>query len=322
MAARLPSLWEIMFIASIYATSMMLASGIAHAEPASPTSRTTSIHPTDRFADLISEASRRFDVPAHLLRAVMHLESGAHARALSPKGAMGLMQIMPATYATLRARYALGANPYDPRDNILAGAAYLREMLDRYGASGFLAAYNAGPRRYEEHLRTGRPLPIETQQYVAMLAPIIGVGQFDDRPLAAVPRAGRERASRRSVITHIAAGTQTDRPRNCRSVGPRATVGRPLRASHRGASAAMIQIALPRSLSGIIACSAAGHRELGDTGHGRQDKSADWRRTHVVGWVGYFWRRSNRACWRLRRKFQQSQSFERHRADLTMVLRP
>ena len=134
-------------------------------------------------ADIIDEASRRFDVPAHLLRAVMHLESGAHARALSPKGAMGLMQIVPATYATLRARYALGANPYDPRDNILAGAAYLREMLDRYGASGFLAAYNAGPRRYEEHLRTGRPLPIETQQYVAMLAPIIGVGQFDDRPL-------------------------------------------------------------------------------------------------------------------------------------------
>jgi hypothetical protein len=96
---------------------------------------------------------------------------------------MGLMQIMPETYATLRARYALGANPYDPRDNILAGAAYLRELLDRYGAPGFLAAYNAGPRRYEEHLRTGRPLPIETQQYVAMLAPIIGGGQLDDRPL-------------------------------------------------------------------------------------------------------------------------------------------
>jgi hypothetical protein len=179
----LRSLWEVVFISTVFASSILLASGIAHAEPASSTTRTTSIHPTDRFADFITEASRRFDVPAHLLRAVMHLESGAHARALSPKGAMGLMQIVPATYATLRARYALGANPYDPRDNILAGAAYLREMLDRYGASGFLAAYNAGPRRYEEHLRTGRPLPIETQQYVAMLAPIIGVGQFDDRPL-------------------------------------------------------------------------------------------------------------------------------------------
>jgi hypothetical protein len=190
MTARLRSLSEIVFIATVFASSMLLASGTAHAEPASSTSRTASstTQPAakrfaDRFADIIDEASRRFDVPAHLLRAVMHLESGAHARALSPKGAMGLMQIMPETYATLRARYALGANPYDPRDNILAGAAYLRELLDRYGAPGFLAAYNAGPRRYEEHLRTGRPLPIETQQYVAMLAPIIGGGQLDDRPL-------------------------------------------------------------------------------------------------------------------------------------------
>ena len=97
---------------------------------------------------------------------------------------MGLMQIMPDTYATLRARYALGANPYDPQDNILAGAAYLHEMHDRYGAPGFLAAYNAGPRRYEEHLRTGRPLPLETQRYVAMLAPIIEGGQMDDHPFA------------------------------------------------------------------------------------------------------------------------------------------
>jgi Transglycosylase SLT domain len=112
----------------------------------------------------------------------MHVESVGDVRARSPKGAMGLMQIMPETYAALRARYALGANPYDPRDNILAGAAYLHEMHGRYGAPGFLAAYNAGPRRYEEHLRTGRPLPLETQRYVAMLAPIVDGGQMDDRP--------------------------------------------------------------------------------------------------------------------------------------------
>ena len=75
----------------------------------------------------------------------MHVESIGDVRARSPKGAMGLMQIMPETYAALRARYALGANPYDPRDNILAGAAFLRELHDRYGTPGFLAAYNAGP---------------------------------------------------------------------------------------------------------------------------------------------------------------------------------
>jgi len=97
---------------------------------------------------------------------------------------MGLMQIMPKTYAGLRARHHLGPDAYNPRDNILAGAAYLREMLDRYGAPGFLAAYNAGPARYDEHLATGRPLPPETQVYVAMLSPMIGGRQFDDRTVA------------------------------------------------------------------------------------------------------------------------------------------
>ncbi len=180
-AARLRSLWEVVFISTVFASSMLLASGAARAEPASSAARPAAMRSTDLFADFVAEASRRFDVPAHWIRAVMHAESATDVRALSPKGAMGLMQIMPATYAALRARYALGANPYDPRDNILAGAAYLRELLDRYGAPGFLAAYNAGPRRYEEHLRTGRPLPIETQQYVAMLAPIIGSEQIDNR---------------------------------------------------------------------------------------------------------------------------------------------
>jgi hypothetical protein len=184
-AARLRSLWEAVFIATVFASSTLLASGTANAQPASATARTAGTRPTDRLADFIAEASRRFDVPAHWIRAVMHAESAGEVLALSPKGAMGLMQIMPESYAALRARYALGANPYDPHDNILAGAAYLREMLDRYGAPGFLAAYNAGPTRYEDHLRAGRPLPIETQQYVAMLAPIIGGGRLDDKPLVA-----------------------------------------------------------------------------------------------------------------------------------------
>jgi soluble lytic murein transglycosylase-like protein len=73
------------------------------------------------------------------------------------------MQIMPETWTDLRARYGLGADPYDPRDNILAGAAYIRELHDRFGVPGFFAAYNAGPRRYEHHLATGRSLPDETQ---------------------------------------------------------------------------------------------------------------------------------------------------------------
>jgi hypothetical protein len=93
---------------------------------------------------------------------------------------MGLMQIMPDTWADLRGRHRLGADPYDPRDNILAGAAYLREMHDRYGVPGFLAAYNAGPRRYDDYLAAGRELPAETRRYVDMLAPLIGEEQVNN----------------------------------------------------------------------------------------------------------------------------------------------
>ncbi|ODU18113.1 MAG: lytic transglycosylase [Sphingomonas sp. SCN 67-18] len=130
----------------------------------------------DPYAVFVTEAAQRFGIPEAWIRAVMRVESRGDVRAVSPKGAMGLMQIMPDTWASLRARHGLGPNPYDPRDNILAGAAYLREMHDRYGSPGFLAAYNAGPGRYEEYL-AGRPLPAETRAYVAMLAPVLGGGE-------------------------------------------------------------------------------------------------------------------------------------------------
>ncbi len=127
----------------------------------------------------IVAAARRFDIPAAWIAAVMRAESGGQATVdgrpiRSPAGAIGLMQVMPRTYAALRARYGLGADPYAPRDNILAGTAYLREMLDRYGAPWFLAAYNAGPARLDTFLHSGRALPAETQRYLAALAPQIG----------------------------------------------------------------------------------------------------------------------------------------------------
>ena len=99
----------------------------------------------------------------------MQVESGNNPKAVSPKGAMGLMQIMPDTWVELRDLYNLGADPFDPHDSILAGAAYLREMHERFGTAGFLAAYNAGPARYDEHLATGRALPDETIAYVTAL---------------------------------------------------------------------------------------------------------------------------------------------------------
>jgi len=136
------------------------------------TGHPASARPAGSFANPIEEASRRFAVPAHWIRAVMTVESGGDARARSPKGAMGPMQIMPETWAELRLRYDLGNDPYDPHDNILAGTAYLHELQERYGSQGFLAAYNAGPVRYEQHL-VGRPLPAETKAYLQKLVPII-----------------------------------------------------------------------------------------------------------------------------------------------------
>jgi hypothetical protein len=128
-----------------------------------------------RLATHIAEASRHFRIPEHWIRAVLAAESAHDVRAVSSVGAMGLMQVMPATWAELRARHRLGNDPFDPRDNILAGTAYLREMLDRYGnVGGMLAAYNAGPARYDEYLATGRPLPAETRDFVAKLAPLLG----------------------------------------------------------------------------------------------------------------------------------------------------
>jgi soluble lytic murein transglycosylase-like protein len=128
---------------------------------------------TDRFAKFVEEASDRFALPARWIRAVLQVESGGDEHSISPRGAMGLMQLMPGTWVELSVRYGLGLDPYDPRDNILAGTAYLKEMHDRFGSAGFLAAYHAGPSRYQQHLATGQPLPPETVAYVTAVTPLL-----------------------------------------------------------------------------------------------------------------------------------------------------
>lgn len=137
--------------------------------------------PSDPWGPYIKQAAARFHIPALWIRAVMHVESGGHEYLhghliTSGAGAMGLMQVMPGTYEELRQRYNLGDDPFNPHDNIMAGAAYLREMYEIYGSPGFLAAYNAGPARLDDYLANNRPLPRETRRYVAMIGPeIIGV---------------------------------------------------------------------------------------------------------------------------------------------------
>lgn len=141
-----------------------------HAQTAAPAVAETGAP----FSEFVAEASQRFGIPVAWIRALMRVESANDIRAISPKGAQGLMQLMPDTWAYLRARYRLGSDPFEPHDNIIAGTAYMRELYDRYGSPGFLSAYNAGPGRYDEFLAGGRALPAETRVYVAQLAPLVG----------------------------------------------------------------------------------------------------------------------------------------------------
>lgn len=124
----------------------------------------------------IAEASARFGVPTAWIEAVMRAESRGrttlNGRPIrSAAGAIGLMQLMPATWVDMRARLGLGTDPDNPRDNILAGTFYLRLMYERFGYPGLFAAYNAGPGRYAEHLAGGGALPSETVGYLASVAP-------------------------------------------------------------------------------------------------------------------------------------------------------
>src|SRR5258705_5891074 len=143
----------------------------------------TRSEPIDRFAEFIDEASGRFAVPARWIRAVMQVESGGDQDATSSRGAMGLMQLMPGTWVELSVRYGLGLDPFDPRDNILAGTAYPKEMFDRFGSAGFLAAHHTGPSRFEQHLATSQPIPTDTVAYVTAGTPPPRKGRGENAPV-------------------------------------------------------------------------------------------------------------------------------------------
>jgi hypothetical protein len=143
----------------------------------------TSYQLLHRWDALITEASQRFQVPKSWIRAVMRQESGGRTMLgldrpiVSQAGAIGLMQVMPGTYDEMAEQHKLGADPFNARNNIMAGTAYLRWLHKRYGFPKMFAAYNAGPARVE---RGGR-LPAETRAYVGGIAktlrnPIAGLG--------------------------------------------------------------------------------------------------------------------------------------------------
>jgi hypothetical protein len=113
------------------------------------------------YADIIYHASETYDVDPTLIRAVIRAESGYRQDSTSPKGAMGLMQLMPETARELGVK-----NPYDPAENIMGGTRYLKSLLDRFGNNRnlALAAYNWGMGNVEKH--PGK-LPQETRTYIA-----------------------------------------------------------------------------------------------------------------------------------------------------------
>jgi D-alanyl-D-alanine carboxypeptidase len=156
--------------------------------------------PDDPWGPYIVEAAARYSVPQQWIRAVIAQESGGEEQAVSPVGAMGLMQLMPETYDDLRDSNGLGADPFDPHNNILAGTAYIREMYDRYGAPGFLAAYNAGPDRLDSYLAGESDLPDETVNYLAAVTPNLGNSIALTGPLAVYASNGAASAGTPNVV--------------------------------------------------------------------------------------------------------------------------
>jgi membrane-bound lytic murein transglycosylase B len=166
---------------SAFAAALLAASG-ASASTTAPSEFTkeqamSSASLIERWTPLIKEASRRFKIAEDWIKAVMRMESGGRTQLedgkpiTSKKGAMGVMQVMPDTYKDMRAQYGLGADPYNPHDNVLAGAAYLHWLYEKYGYPKMFAAYNAGPKTIETD---ERHLPDETRAYVSGIARLLG----------------------------------------------------------------------------------------------------------------------------------------------------
>ena len=134
----------------------------------------------NRWSPLVAEASQRVGISEAWIKAVMHVETGGRTvlagdhPITSHAGAMGLMQLMRGTYSEMRARYGLGRDPFNPHDNVIAAAGYLKWLYQRYGFPNMFAAYNGGPGKLQDHLQKGAPLPDETVNYLASVTHILG----------------------------------------------------------------------------------------------------------------------------------------------------
>lgn len=137
-----------------------------------------------KLPDLVTSASRRYHLDPDLINSVIHAESDFNPRAISSKGAQGLMQLMPGTSSRLGVN-----NPFDPGANVDGGTRYLRELLVHYNFDLIkaLAAYNAGPQRVERY--AGVPPYPETRAYVAKIVRDFNRKKLAERKLAAARNA-------------------------------------------------------------------------------------------------------------------------------------
>jgi soluble lytic murein transglycosylase-like protein len=160
---------------------------IANAAAFRSTRPAVSSRQRDLFEPMIQTHAARYALAPELVRAVIQVESGFNPRARSPKGAMGLMQLMPQT-----ARHMGVVNVYDPDENIRGGAGYLRQLLDRFDGNEelALAAYNAGPAAVDKYGQTIPPYR-ETRDYVVKVGSAAGKGS---------PRGPKARAAGKHVI--------------------------------------------------------------------------------------------------------------------------
>jgi len=168
--------------------------------PASPASASS----TSPLPELVSAVSGRHHLDPDLINSVIHAESGFNPHAVSPKGAQGLMQLMPGTASQLGV-----ANPFDPGSNVEGGTRYLRELLERYNFDlvKALAAYNAGPERVEQY--HGVPPYYETQVYVARIIRDFNRKKLAEQKAAAKPaRPSPARAEAAAQASSAPAGSQ------------------------------------------------------------------------------------------------------------------
>lgn len=181
-----------------FQTSAQSATSPSSAQPAG-----FSILPRADLSTVVNEASDRYRLDPDLVNSVIKAESGFNAHAVSPKGAQGLMQLMPGTASQLGV-----PNPFDPAANVDGGTRYLRELMERYNFDivKALAAYNAGPQRVEQY--GGVPPYYETRAYVARI-----VKDFNKKKMA-------QKAARKNTV---AKSKTTPRPKSSPTMQAKAT---------------------------------------------------------------------------------------------------